>query len=155
MTFVAAEKITVPRRVVDRTAAELQDAGDEGYEMFVLWSGHDRGDRLEVERDHVPRQTSYKTETGLLVRVDSDALHAMNVWLYEHGQMLIAQVHAHPTDAFHSCTDDAYPIVTTIGGFSIVAADFAAAGLLSMGTAVYRLSETGWKAVPAETVEVA
>ncbi|HEY2053445.1 MAG TPA: hypothetical protein VGH14_05875 [Solirubrobacterales bacterium] len=78
------------------------------------------------------------------MRVDGDALHELNLWLYEHHETLAVQVHAHPTDAFHSETDDAFPIVTALGGFSIVAADFARKGLLCADTAVYRLSREGW-----------
>jgi hypothetical protein len=57
-------------------------------------------------------------------------------------------VHAHPTDAFHSPTDDTYPIVTTVGGLSIVVPDFARRGVLTRGTVAYRLSSAGWEKVP-------
>jgi hypothetical protein len=78
------------------------------------------------------------------VRVDGPALHELNMWLFENHEMLAIQVHAHPSDAYHSQTDDAFPIMTTLGGLSIVAADFAFDGLLTSHTAAYRLAKRGW-----------
>ena len=88
------------------------------------------------------RPTSWKL--GLMVRVDGDALHQLNTWLYDHEEVLVVQIHAHPTEAFHSATDDTYPIVTAEGSISIVAADFCRQGLLSESTAVYRLDNQSW-----------
>jgi hypothetical protein len=102
----------------------------------------------------VPRQRSYKTPDGLIVRVEGEALHKLNVWLYEKRQLLGVQIHAHPSAAFHSATDDAFPIVTALGGISIVAADFCRSGLLTAQTAVYRLNASGWAEVPLKLVEV-
>jgi hypothetical protein len=69
------------------------------------------------------------------------------MWLFENEEMLGIQVHAHPTDAYHSSTDDTYPIMTTLGGLSIVAADFASDGLLDKHCAAYRLSKHGWQRI--------
>ena len=68
----------------------------------------------------MPRQTAYRLSEGLCVRVEGPELHRLNIWLYEHHELLAVQVHAHPTDAYHSETDDTYPIVTTRGGLSLV-----------------------------------
>jgi hypothetical protein len=54
---------------------------------------------------------------------------------------LIAQIHSHPTRAYHSETDDAYPIITKIGGISIVVPDFAAGDIDLKRWAIYRLTE--------------
>jgi len=35
------------------------------------------------------------------------------------------QVHTHPGEAFHSATDDAFPIIHTVGFLSLVIPDFA------------------------------
>lgn len=91
----------------------------------------------------MPRQTSSRTKRGLLVRVEGKALHKLNMWLYEHGEVLGAQVHAHPDDAYHSDTDDTFPIVTSLGGLSLVVPNFCRAGLLT-GSAAFRLTAAGW-----------
>jgi hypothetical protein len=139
------DRFVVPIETVVETEEHLRLSGERGLELFVLWSGRFRGSAFNVQTAHVPRQTSYQLESGLLVRVDGEALHELNAWLYEHEEMLAIQVHAHPTDAFHSETDDTYPIVTEQGSMSIVAAYFCQDGLLSDGAAAFRLGERGWR----------
>jgi hypothetical protein len=145
---------TVPRAIANKTEDSLRRAGREGFELFVLWSGVIDGQTFTVRTPHVPRQTSYRLESGLVVRVEGEALHKLNRWLFDHDELLAVQVHAHPTDAFHSDTDDAYPIVTARGGLSIVAADFCRDGLFTAETALFRLSETGWRAAASDLVTV-
>lgn len=140
---------SVPSAIVAETEEHLRRAGRRGLELFVLWSGHVQGSEFIVRTAHIPRQTSYRLDSGLMVRVDGDALHKLNAWLYEHQEVLAVQVHAHPTEAFHSDTDDAYPIVTAEGSISIVAADFCRRGLFSDTTAVYRLDHNGWHQLEA------
>jgi hypothetical protein len=82
--------------------------------------------------------------------VEGSELHRLNVWLFEHGEELAVQVHSHPTDAYHSDTDDAYPIVAIRGGLSIVVPDFARDGLLGHGVAYYRLGREGWDELSVE-----
>lgn len=144
MTLNQLEMICVPQTVVHETEGHLRRAGRRGLELFVLWSGTLSTSEFTVRTVHVPRQTSYRMKSGLMVRVDGDALHRLNSWLYEHRETLAVQVHAHPTNAFHSETDDTYPIVTATGSISIVAADFCRDGLISDASAVYRLGEHGW-----------
>lgn len=145
MSLGDVARLLVPAEALDKTEESLRAAGRDGFELFVLWSGVVEGDGFRVKTPHVPRQTAYRTKGGLLVRIDGDALHELNRWLFENEEELGVQVHAHPTDAYHSDTDDTYPIITTLGGFSIVAADFAEEGLLCPETAVYRLTKTGWE----------
>ncbi len=144
MTLSQLELISVSRTIVHETEGHLRRAGRRGLELFVLWSGTLSAPEFTVRTVHVPPQTSYRMKSGLMVRVDGDALHQLNSWLYEHREVLAVQVHAHPTNAFHSDTDDTYPIVTATGSISIVAADFCRDGLISDTSAVYRLGENGW-----------
>jgi hypothetical protein len=109
----------------------------------VFWTGLVDGPDFTVHAAHVPDQTSSRTDDGLLVRVAGPELHRLNVWLHEHDQVLGAQIHAHPTHAYHSKTDDTFPVVTTLGGLSLVVPYFCRRGLLR-GSAAYRLCGTGW-----------
>ena len=88
------------------------------------------------------------------LRAEGEELHRLNVWLYEASELLAVQVHAHPNEAYHSDTDNAYPIVATLGGISIVAAEFCRAGLFATSTAIYRLKQEGWVEVPTGIVRV-
>lgn len=143
-TFESITQFVVPRDICDETDAQLREAGRNGAERFVLWSGVIESTRFQVRTAHVPPQTAYRLPEGLCVRVEGPELHRLNVWLYENHELLAVQVHAHPTDAYHSETDDTYPIVTTRGGLSVVVPDFARTGLRGAGTALYRLSSSGW-----------
>jgi len=87
------------------------------------------------------------------VRVEGDELHRLNVWLFEHHEQLAAQVHSHPTEAYHSETDDTYPIVTVRGGLSLVVPDFGRSGLRGKGVASYRLGISGWDELAQDEVQ--
>ena len=54
------------------------------------------------------------------------------------------QVHSHPADAYHSETDDNYPIATLDGSLSIVLPFFGRDGWESSNIAAYRLGPNGW-----------
>jgi hypothetical protein len=144
VTLVEVKTFAVSRSIVAKTEESLRRAGREGYELFVLWSGVQKNGVFDVRTAHVPRQTSYQTRRGLSVRVDGEALHRLNVWLYEHEETLGAQVHAHPRRAYHSKTDDSFPIVTILGGLSLVVPNFCRADLLD-ASAAFRLTTTGWR----------
>lgn len=146
MTLQAVARWQVPQRLVTETEAALREVGSSGHELFALWSGRRTGSGFEVLHLHVPDQFAYRTESGVGVRVEGPALHALNVWLFEHEEALAVQIHSHPDHAYHSPTDDAFPIVTTIGGLSIVLAWFGRDGLLAPSTACYRLTTRGFSA---------
>jgi hypothetical protein len=147
LSLTEVRSFTVRRELIDVTEEALREAGDDGYELFVLWSGTQRGLIFDVRHAHVPKQTSYRTKKGLLVRVEGKALHKLNVWLFENSEQLAAQVHAHPGEAYHSETDDTFAIAAQLGSLSLVAADFCAHGLLDQSSAAYRLSADGWEDV--------
>jgi hypothetical protein len=145
MTLASIEVFRARVRAVRETEAALAAAGSRGCEAFVLWSGTVSQHIFNVHTIHVPKQVAYKSEEGVCVRVDGDELHRLNRWLYDSGETLAVQIHTHPTDAYHSDTDDAFPIVTLLGGLSIVVPDFAAQGMETRGVAAYRLGVEGWR----------
>lgn len=146
------KRFIVPAAVVGGTDAQLRLAGRDRVETFVLWSGVQEGDAFSVRTAHVPRQTAYRLRDGLCVRVEGDELHRLNVWLFEHHEELGVQVHSHPTEAYHSETDDTYPIVAVRGGLSLVVPDFGRRGVRGGGVAWYRLGESGWDELDATEV---
>lgn len=155
MKLADVERFQVPPTIVEQTEETLRSAGAKGYEVFVLWSGRYNGRLFNVRTAHVPKQDSYRLNSGLCVRVGGTELHHLNVWLYGAHEILAAQIHAHPAEAYHSETDDAYPIVAALGGLSIVAAEFCREGLLTRSTAIYRLHADGWIEQTADLIQVA
>ena len=147
MTLKYTQRVRVSAKSVRETIQAIRGAGKDGYELFVLWSGRVSSSNFSVDTVHVPNQTSYKLESGLCVRVDGDELHRLNQWLYRHRQIIGVQVHSHPTDAYHSLTDDAYPIATLEGSLSVVLPYFGKDGWKSLDIATYRLESGVWQEV--------
>lgn len=145
MTLEQVDVFDLFPAAVASTERQLRAAAGEGFETWVLWTGRQHGRRFTVRTIHVPEQTAYQLESGLCVKVDGAALHTLNVWLHEHDETLAAQVHAHPDRAYHSDTDNAFSIVTALGGLSLVVPRFCRDGLLASGSAAYRLTARGWE----------
>jgi hypothetical protein len=141
--LAAVDRVLVHRSLVDDMQARLRAIGDHGFEAFALWVGVVDGTKFRVERIFIPEQHAAKGPEGVHVRVDGDELHRINVWLHEKGLRLFAQIHTHPTDAFHSDTDDSYAIATTTGCLSIVVPDFARDSFAVERCAMFRLDEHG------------
>lgn len=141
MDLTPLRELRIPNAVLDPTLQFLAERGKNGYEGFVVWGGQVVDKQvLQFTSCYVPEQTAHKTCEGLLVTVDGDALFRMNRAFYENREIAAGQVHTHPTDAYHSDTDDHYPLVTLRGALSLVVPDFAKAGRAGIGEwAWYRL----------------
>lgn len=155
MTLAGVDEFVIPLDLVDQTLEPLQEAGRHGYEAFVLWGGRFSDDpkRFEFVTAYFPQQTTSRGEEGLLVYVDGEALFRVNRAFYEGGLILGGQVHSHPSEAYHSDTDDAYPLMTLLGGLSGVVPDFGEGGRDRLDEwAWYRLdAPRDWAPVGAET----
>lgn len=152
----AIEQFRPSLGVIDETIDLLRSAGRRGNEGFVLWSGVRDGRVFSVRRAHWPKQAPQRTSDGLLVYVDGSALHEVNKFCFAQGEIVGAQVHTHPTDAYHSDTDDHYPLVTLKGSLSVVIPDFAVDGWAGVNRwAWYRLAgHANWKRVDRSVLEV-
>lgn len=116
----------IPVGIVAETLQFLREVGQRGSEGFVLWSGIvTSSNTFRFTRAVVPRQSATTTSHGLLVTVDGESLFEVNKMLHEKGETLGGQVHSHPTKAYHSSTDDHFPLATLLGAISVVIPDFA------------------------------
>jgi hypothetical protein len=151
--FLDLKHVTFPKEGVEFIYEHLRNAGKQRVEGVGLFFGEDGDNEFYITRSIVPAQKSYRTPKGLLYMVPGEELHRLNVWAYENRVRLIAQIHSHPTEAFHSETDDDYPIVTTSGGYSIVVPNFASDPIDLKFWEVYQLMpEKGWTHLPATEV---
>jgi len=141
--FAQVRKVIVPLAVTTKTQEFLRTVGRGGNEGLVLWCGSANGDIFQVTNILIPRQRAVRTTEGVCAIVDADELHRINVQLYESGLRIIAQIHSHPTHAFHSDTDDEYAIANTVGALSLVVPDFAARDFALDDCAIYRLAASG------------
>lgn len=140
--FSTVKQINVPRSLIDAMMKFLRERGSLGLEAFSLWAGSMEEEIFHVRANIIPAQTGRKSDKGVSVHVGPAELHRLNVWLFENNMNLIAQIHTHPHEAYHSDTDDAYPIATTVGCISIVIPDFARHCFSAGRCAIYRLNES-------------
>ncbi len=141
--LAAARLFSVPVWLLESTVEVLQAAGAHQREAFVVWGGTVEAGGTEVvfRSGYVPQQEAYAAGNGLLVTVSGESLFDVNRQLYAHGHVLAAQIHSHPTHAYHSDTDDCFSLVTLTGALSIVVPNFAAGGASDLtGWAWYRLT---------------
>lgn len=144
--YLELRQIIIPLKCIEEAYDHMRKMGKQGFEGVALFAGKEVGERFMVDRTLVPKQIALSIEYGLLYSVPGEELHRLNVFLYENNLSLIAQIHSHPKEAFHSETDDAFPIVTTVGCVSIVVPNFASGDIEINTWAVYRLTiENNWK----------
>jgi hypothetical protein len=149
----AVRHIRVPQRTVDEVHEWLRVAGQQGCEGVGFWAGVQDGDRFEVKSAYIPRQLAGTMGEGTMVVVSGEELFRMNVWLHRHRLTLVAQIHSHPGDAYHSDTDDDFAVMSRVGGLSIVVPDYARDPFTLATSAVYRLRPDGvW--APVNRLEV-
>jgi len=146
-------EVTVSLEVVASTLEVLQEYGSQGFDGLVLWLGHVLDGTASVSRALVPDQNPISSEDGVGYFVEGATLFRLNRVLAASGLRLIAQVHSHPTHAYHSEADDRYAIITAEGGLSLVVPNFGKAPLNPSSWAVYRLSSGDWKHIPGRDAE--
>ncbi|MGA0594265.1 Mov34/MPN/PAD-1 family protein [Enterovirga sp. CN4-39] len=142
LTEVSA--VVVPRRAIDATMEQLRAAGRRGLEGIAFWVGVHSGPMFHVREAYIPRQQGHRTPQGVAVTVAGPELHRLNLYLHRNELRLIAQIHSHPTHAYHSAMDDEYAVATALGSLSLVVPDFAAAPFTVETCAVYRLQRRPW-----------
>lgn len=146
-SFESLSVIRLPQHVVDETQDFLRRCGELGREGVVLWAGRREGIEYRVSHAYVPVQRAIRTKEGIGYVVEGEELRRLAEWLSECQLTLLAQVHSHPTEAYHSDTDDELAIITKLGGLSLVVPDFAIRPFRLQECAVYRLFPTGWEAL--------
>lgn len=137
-------KIIVPIRFVESIYDHIRTAGEDGVEGVGLWFGRQKDNVFTIYASVIPAQKAYRMEEGLLYQVGGEELHRINRWAYEQKLLLLVQLHSHPGRAYHSETDDAYPIVATLGGLSIVIPNFGFDAVDKKFWKVFRLQLDGW-----------
>ena len=136
--------VMLPSQVVEQTHARLFEAGMNGLEGMALWVGTQDGNEFRIRDVIIPMQQGVRSDHGLAVMVSGPELHRINLHLYRTEMRLIAQIHSHPTHAFHSDMDNEYAIATALGSFSLVVPDFARDPFSIERCAVYRLTPSAW-----------
>lgn len=141
--FLDINRVLVPVEIVLEGHRFLRLVGEKHLEGIALWAGYREGATFVVSDLLIPRQRGVASDQGLCAVIDGDELARIGRELYQAQKLLFAQLHTHPTEAYHSTTDDEYSIVTTMGGLSLVIPDFAIRPFNLDDSAIYRLNGKG------------
>lgn len=112
--------LTVPPGVWSATLEQLRRCGRGRAECVVYWLAR-------LEAPDVVDQVVHPEHTGTagMYSVKQNWLTPFFVRLHSERRTVRLQVHTHCYEAFHSATDDAWPLVTTPGFMSLVVPRFA------------------------------
>jgi hypothetical protein len=112
--------LSLRSNIVTSTFQVFRDCGCGECECAVFWTGPAGDDLVDGFEHPVHRRSPGGYE------VDSDWLTQFWKQLAASRRSVKVQVHTHPGEAFHSATDDYWPIISQEGFLSIVIPDFAA-----------------------------
>lgn len=151
---VSIRRLDVPAPVFRRTLDRLSGAGRAVSESVAYWSGTLRRFRVGAVRSVIfaddyagfassPGHASVTLNTALQIGSE----------VHRRGEVMFAQVHTHPCEAFHSRVDDAHPISHRRGFFSLVIPYFGA-GIDSIGQcrAYEHLGGGAWRGLRPKTI---
>jgi hypothetical protein len=151
--LLAAGRFLMPKQLAEQCIGAMRERGRQGDELFIALAGvcGEGEGEIVLRRALIPEQTCHHTPEGLLVTIEGDAIFALSRRCHELGEMLVGQIHAHPTDAYHSGADDQLALVRLPGSLSIVVADFARGPLRPRSWSVHRRDGEGrWRPLPRD-----
>ena len=134
----------LPRRIVEETFSHFRRCGAGRCECQTLWIGPWATPSVITEVVH----PAHLAHIGGFV-LDDAWLSAFWLRLAKENLGIRIQVHTHPGEAFHSKTDDDFPIIHTPGFLSLVIPDFALGAVGFDNAYLTEIQDDGrWSEVP-------
>jgi hypothetical protein len=128
----------VQKAILVSTFQYLRRCGRGRRECQVLWTSAWKSPEAITGVVH----PEHRAHAGGFV-VDGAWLNCLWLDLSRRGEGIRLQVHSHPTLAFHSATDDGYPIVHTPGFLSLVIPDFGTGEVSLQNAFLAEIGEDG------------
>ena len=139
-------RLLLPARLLAETFEHVRACGDGRRECQVLWTSSWDSPEAITQVVH----SAHQSHAGGF-QVKDAWLNAFWIALAERREGVRVQVHTHPYEAFHSATDDAYPIVQTSGFLSLVIPDFGLGPETLSNCFLCEIGATGaWRPVAIE-----
>lgn len=114
-------KLYIPLVAVEQTIQLLQASGRQRKEGIVLWLGRMDDSQAHVQHVYQPIHSAASD----FFRIPRKGMTNLMGYLDEHGVRVVAQVHSHPAEAFHSEADNTWAIVRHLDALSLVLPYFA------------------------------
>jgi proteasome lid subunit RPN8/RPN11 len=135
--------VILSRQLFEQSFDGLRHCGAGRRECQALWIGP-WSDPERITRLVHPRHSA----SAIGFRLDDDWLTRFWSELADAGEGVRVQVHTHPGAAYHSATDDAFPILAVPGFLSLVIPRFAAGPASLDGAFLAQLGDDGrWREV--------
>ena len=106
--------------MIEETFAIFRSCGDNQRECQLYWLSSWKKPALLTEVIH---PNHWSNRYGL--SIEGNWINKFWDDMANRGLGVRVQVHTHPHEAFHSATDDAYPLLFDVGFLSLVIPDFA------------------------------
>lgn len=130
--------VTIGERLLERSLTILRACGAGRRECMLFWlAPGDEPSRI-VDVAHLPHTASRGS-----CDIDGDALNSLWRRLAANDLRIVVQVHTHPGLAYHSPTDDQFPVIPRAGLLSLVLPDFAKAPFDPATSFLVRLDHDG------------
>ncbi|WP_070267949.1 Mov34/MPN/PAD-1 family protein [Duganella sp. HH101] len=110
-------KITIPQAELQQTLELLQEGGRVGCETVVFWVGKDN----QISEVFRPEQNVRAD----MFHLPPAAMRNLMAYLRQNRKKILAQIHSHPNEAFHSRADDQWAVIRHQGALSFVLPEFA------------------------------
>lgn len=131
-------RLSVRAEVLEATFVRLRACGDGQRECVVYWAGPTaHPDAVDQVIHPVHTATAYSYE------LDQQWLNRIWFSLAAQNRQIRLQVHTHGGRAWHSPTDNSYPLLQTAGFLSMVLPRFAIGPVNLEGSYLVELGQTG------------
>lgn len=137
--------LKIGQPLIEQSIENLKASIDK--EKVLLWLGKRLGENYVVDEVFTPMQT---TEVDYF-HISEEGMDNLMNKLRANRKMIVAQIHTHPREAFHSLADDRWAIVRHKGAYSLVLPYFASTTTTKNflnEVAIFALNEfNAWKEV--------
>jgi proteasome lid subunit RPN8/RPN11 len=114
--------LQVSASIIETTLNHIRAGGLKHCETAVLWLGKRAEPDMTVVEVYKPLQIVDRD----FFKIPTEGMRTLLAHLKEKRLQIIAQVHSHPDEAFHSKADDEWAIVRHQGALSLVIPKFGA-----------------------------
>ena len=116
----------VPKQILDESLKYLHNYGKNRMEGYMCWGGAILKNSNAIIRNCIyPKPSELSSHGFLHAGVGLSAVFEIGEQVYEKREFLLAQLHTHAFEAFHSSIDNNFPISHKAGFISIVVPFFA------------------------------
>ena len=135
--------VRLPKPVLEETLSGLARAGRDGLESLAYWPG------IRADSGYLVRRVLFADRFGgfssgaAFAALPLASAFKIGQEVHERGEIVLAQIHTHPREAFHSAADDAHPISCRPGFLSVVVPRFGRGISSVSGCKVYEYAGAG------------